>query len=128
MAHSQAAGRRYAAAMTVYVTTLVAVVLVMHSSTWAAPLRWALAVLPALPILFIIWAMGRYVVEEGDEVIRAKMIQQLLWGAATALSVSTLWGFLESLGGLPHLPAYWVFPLFCLGMILAIPYLQRKYG
>lgn len=131
MTPSQMAGRRYRRrqmfGMLAYVVTLAAAIRALREIEDPSLLRWALAASPALPVLFIIWALGAYVSQETDEVIRAKVIQQLLWGAATALSASTVWGFLEALGGLPHLPAYWVFPVFCLGMMLSLPYLVWKY-
>jgi hypothetical protein len=121
--------RRFIAAMVLYVVLLVGVIWLLQSAAAPPPpLRYLLAVLPALPILGVVWALGRLLVEETDEVLRARVIQQLLWGSAFALSVSTVWGFLEQLGGAPHLPAYWVFPVFCLGMLIAMPFIRRKYG
>lgn len=121
--------RRFIAAMTAYVLLLVAVIWLLQSAAApSAPLRYLLAVLPALPILAVVWALGRLLIEETDEVLRARVIQQLLWGSAFALSVSTVWGFLEQLGGAPHVPAYWVFPVFCLGMVIALPFVWRKYS
>jgi hypothetical protein len=131
MTPSQLAGRRYRRrqvfGMLIYVITLGSVIGLLRHVEEPSLLRWVLAVSPALPVLFIIWALGSYLAQETDEVIRAKVVQQLLWGAATALSASTAWGFLEALGGLPHLPAYWVFPVFCLGMMLSLPYIIWKY-
>lgn len=132
MARPGEPGRRYrrrqTVAMAVYAATLVLVIEATRRLPPTQPGRWMLAVLPALPILFIIWAVGRYLLEETDEVIRTKVVLQILGGAAAALSASTLWGFLETFGGLPHLPAYMVFPVFCLGMLLATPFVRWKYG
>ena len=131
MTPSQKAGRRYrrrqAAAMLAYVIILGVVIHAIKTWQLAGPVRWTLAALPAVPILFIIWALGRYLTEETDEVLRAKLVEQLLWGAAAALSISTAWGFLEALGGLPHVPAYWTFPVFCMGMMFSIPRIWWKY-
>jgi hypothetical protein len=113
--------------MAAYAATLVGVIELFRRHWVAEPSRWIVASLPALPVLFIIWALGRYIIEETDEVQRAKVIQQLLWGSAMALSGSTLWGFLETFGGFPHLPAYYVFPVFCLGMTLSLPLIYWKY-
>ena len=40
----------------------------------------------------------------------------------------TLWGFLEAIAGAPHLRAYWVFPVYCLAMAVALPFVRRKYS
>jgi hypothetical protein len=120
-------GLEWAGRLLAYALILMSVIHANHAWRLAGILRWMLAALPALPVLFIIWVLGRYLFDETDEVIRAKVIEQLLWGAAVALSISTVWGFLEALGGLPHVPAFWIFPLFCLGMMLSIPRILWKY-
>jgi hypothetical protein len=120
--------RRYVAAMIAYGLILV---LTPRLLRWAAPpppLRYLLAVLPAAPVLAVVWALGRFLVEETDEVVRAMMIQQLLWAAAIAMSAATLWGFLETLAGAPHLPGYWVFPVFCVAMLVLLPFVRRKFS
>jgi hypothetical protein len=119
--------RRYLVAMTAYVVLLVGAIWLLHSAAVPPWLRYPLAAAPALPILGVVWALGRLLVEETDEVLRARVVQQLLWASAFALSISTVWGFLEQLGGAPHVPAYWVFPVFCLGMLIAMPFVGRKY-
>jgi hypothetical protein len=119
--------RRYVAAMVAYGVILFLVLRLLHNTAPPAPLKYLIAILPALPVLGVIWALGRFLVEETDEVVRAKMIQQLLWSAAATLSAATLWGFLEALADAPHLRAYWVFPVFCLAMLLSLPFVQRKY-
>jgi hypothetical protein len=119
--------RRYVVAMVAYAALLVGVLKLLQRTTPPVPLRYLLAVLPALPILGVVWALGRFLVEEQDEVVRAMMVRQLLWSSAAALSAATLWGFLEALGGAPHLRAYWVFPVFCAAMLVSLPFVRRKY-
>ncbi len=66
------------------------------------------AVLPALPIIGIFTAMGRYLVEEQDEFVRVLMVRQTLWASGFALSVATVWGFLENFELVPHVDAYYI--------------------
>jgi hypothetical protein len=66
------------------------------------------AVLPALPIIGIFGAIGRYLVEEQDEYVRMLMVRQTLWASGFALSVATVWGFLESFELVDHVEAYYV--------------------
>ena len=68
---------------------------------------YALAVLPALPIIAIFVLVGRYLIEEQDEYLRMRMVRQILWTTALTLAATTLWGFLED-AGLPHLPMFYV--------------------
>ena len=63
------------------------------------------AILPALPIIGVFAAIGRYLVEEQDEYIRMLMIRQTLWASGFALSVATVWGFLESFELVSHVEA-----------------------
>jgi len=69
--------------------------------------KYALAVLPSLPIIAIFVLIGRYLLEEQDEYLRMRMISQILWTTGLTLAATTLWGFLED-AGLPHLPMFYV--------------------
>ena len=74
------------------------------------------AVLPALPIIGIFGAMGRYLVEEQDEYVRMLMIRQTLWASGFALSVATIWGFLESFDLVGHVDSYNIAVIWFLGL------------
>ncbi len=65
-------------------------------------LAWIAAILPALPLIGIFGAMGRYLIEEKDEYVRMVLVRQSLWAGAFALSVATVWGFLESFDLVGH--------------------------
>ena len=64
--------------------------------------------LPALPIIGIFVAIGRCLVEENDEYLRMLMVRQTLWASGFALSIATLWGFLESFEIVAHVESYYV--------------------
>jgi hypothetical protein len=72
------------------------------------PAAYVVAILPALPIVGIFGAMGRYLVEERDEYVRMLMVRQTLWASGFALAVATIWGFLESFDLVGHVDGYWV--------------------
>lgn len=74
-----------------------------------------LALLPALPLLGMIWAMYRYLAEETDEYLRHRAIIGALFGLGAVLVTGTVWGFLETAEAVPHVPGWWVFPLWALG-------------
>jgi hypothetical protein len=80
-------------------------------------LRVPVAILPALPIIGVVAAMGAYIVEQQDEYLRMLIIRQVLVAIGITLTITTAWGFLETFGLVAHIPAYATFILFCLGMI-----------
>jgi hypothetical protein len=69
---------------------------------------YVVAVLPALPIVGIFAAIGRYLVEEQDEYVRMVMVRQTLWASGIALSLATIWGFLESFDLVGHIESYYI--------------------
>jgi hypothetical protein len=69
---------------------------------------YAAAVIPALMIVGMFFTIGRYLVDEQDEYQRMLMVRQSLVASGVALSVATVWGFLESFDLAPHVDAYWV--------------------
>jgi hypothetical protein len=77
---------------------------------------YIVAVLPALPIIGIFAAIGRYLVEESDEYLRLLSVRQTLVASALALSVATAWGFLESFNLAAHFDAYWIAVIWFVGL------------
>ena len=73
-----------------------------------ALLIYPVAILPAIPIIGIFVAIGRYLVEEQDEYVRMLMVRQTLWASGFSLSVTTIWGFLDNFGLVGHADGYWV--------------------
>jgi hypothetical protein len=69
---------------------------------------YVVAILPALPIIGLFAAIGRYLIEESDEYLRLLQVRQTLIATGFALSIATAWGFLESFDLAPHFDAYWV--------------------
>jgi hypothetical protein len=72
------------------------------------PLQYFVAILPALPVIGIFGAIGRYLVEEQDEYLRLLMVRQTLWASAFALSLATVWGFLDSFELVGHADGYYI--------------------
>ena len=54
------------------------------------------------------YAIGHYLVDERDEYLPMLMVRQSLVASGFALSLATMWGFLESFDLVFHLDAYWV--------------------
>ena len=107
-----AAGKRYNKRVVwlslLYAAFLMSAVYGFNRQLLTGPLAYLAAILPALPIIGIFVAMGRYLVEEQDEYVRMLMVRQTLWASAFALSVATVWGFLESFDLVGHVDAFYV--------------------
>jgi hypothetical protein len=76
----------------------------------------ALAILPALPLIGVVWALGRLLVEEQDEYLRSLHVRQFMIATGFMLVVTCTWGFLETFALVPHLPMYWAFIIWCAGL------------
>lgn len=80
------------------------------------PVLFGLAMLPALPTLGIIWAMGRYLVDEKDEYLRHRTVMGALFGLGLVLTLGIFYGFLETFELVPHIWAWWVLPVWAIGL------------
>ena len=78
-------------------------------------LKYLVAVLPALPIVGLFIAMGRYLVEEQDEYVRMLRVREMLWAMGFTLSCATIWGFLDNFGLVGHVDGYWIVVLWYFG-------------
>jgi drug/metabolite transporter (DMT)-like permease len=111
MSERNTAKRRYnervLALSLAYAGALMGVTFVFRASQPAGPLAWALALLPALPLVGVFIAMGRYLVEEGDEYLRAVESRKALIATGFMLIVTTCWGFLQSFDQAPRVDFYW---------------------
>jgi hypothetical protein len=80
------------------------------------PAAYLVAVLPALPLIGIFAAIGRYLIEEQDEYVRMLMVRQTLWASGFTISAATIWGFLDNFGLVGHADGYWVAILWFFGL------------
>lgn len=90
----------------IYALLLFAAVYLLSRQLVSGALAYVVGVLPALPVTGFFLAMGRYLIEEKDEYLRALQIRQLLIATGVALAASTIWGFLEGFDLVPHVVAY----------------------
>lgn len=99
-----------------YMAALFGAISVFNAMKPTGPLLWLIALLPALPILYFVWALGRYLVEEADEYIRMKQVSAALFATGLLLVLATVWGFLETFGVAPHIPAWAAVPVWAIGL------------
>ena len=92
-----------------YVVTLFGAITAMRQP-WApaGAGAWALAVLPALPVVGMIWAIFRLIVETDDEYQRFLFVKQVLIATGLTLAIATIWGFLENFDLVADVPGYHV--------------------
>ena len=90
-------------------------------------LAYALAILPAIPVVGIIVVYGLYLAEEKDELLRSISVQSILWSLGATMAVTTVWGFLEDFVHVPHVQLVLVFPIFCFFAGITTPLVILKY-
>jgi len=88
--------RRMVVLMTLYIGLIFLAGYVFRRAPPAAPLSYVLAVLPALPIIGVFWAVMRLLVEEPDEYMRMLHVRQCLFATGFCLTVMTIWEFLQN--------------------------------
>ena len=108
--------QRLAASMTLYMITLFAAVQFVGKHIVTGPAAYLLAILPGICVCGVFWAVGRLIIEQDDEYQRMLLVRQTLVATAFALSLATIWGFLESVGLVSHIDAYYVAILWFAGL------------
>jgi hypothetical protein len=108
--------RRFFPLMILYAVLLFGAIWLNKALTPSGPLAVVLAILPALPLIGVVWAIGRLIVEETDEYQRSLTVRQVVVATGFMLAATSVWGFLETFGQVPHLPMYWAFILWCAGL------------
>jgi hypothetical protein len=126
-----AAVRRYTyrmmTAMTVYCIFLFAAVWTFRHRHPAGIFAYALAILPAVPIVAVIVIVGLYLAEEKDEFLRNLLVQSSVWGIGGTLAVTSIWGFLELFLPVPHFDLYLVFPMFWVFVGISSALIRMRY-
>jgi uncharacterized YccA/Bax inhibitor family protein len=116
------AARRYmwrcGLSMAAYMAVLIGCISAIRHLHPEGPLLVILSVLPALPMLAVIWSIFMFIVDQQDEYLRMRQVRQILVGTAFTLAVTTVWGFLEEAHVVPHIPLQWVFVIWCGGLFI----------
>jgi hypothetical protein len=99
---------RLGSSMAIYVASLFAAKYLISRNLVEGPVVWILGLLPGLAVVGVFYAIAMLIIEQKDEFIRMLIVRQTLIGTAVALSVSTVWGFLENFGLVPHIDSYWI--------------------
>ena len=107
---------RVAISMAAYIVTLMLAIRLVRDGHMTGPLAWILAALPGIAVTGVFWAIGRLLIEETDEYQRMLLVRQSLVASAFALSIATVWGFLENARLVGHVDAFYVAILWFIGL------------
>ena len=110
--------KRVAIFASAYLVVIALQVSLLEGDDVSLAARAALSVMPGLAICGVFWAIGRLIVDEKDEFIRMLIVRQTLIATGLALGFATIWGFLETGGVVPHIPAYWFAVAFFFGQFV----------
>lgn len=108
--------RRMLMASLGYVLGLGIAVTLWNRFDLSAPIVFAIALLPTLPTFAMIWAMARYLIEEQDEYLRYRTVIAALISLGFVLALGIFYGFLEMFELVPHIWAWWVLPVWAVGL------------
>lgn len=111
--------RRVLAASMGYVLGLGIAIATWNAHELSGPAAFAIALLPTVPTFAMIWAMGRYLIEETDEYQRYRTVRAAIISLGMVLAIGIFWGFLEMFRLVPHVWAWWVLPVWAVGLGLA---------
>ncbi|KQY34686.1 hypothetical protein ASD21_20155 [Caulobacter sp. Root1455] len=81
-----------------------------RTSGWPPAALMALAAVPAATVAWQFWAAYRLIAAQ-DEFFRALTVKRMVVAAGLSITLATAWSVME-LTGLPHLPAWLIYPLF----------------
>ena len=120
--------RRVLVTMSLYVVVLLVATLIVkhaHPHGWVL---YAIALVPALPILAMLGSMGVYLKEETDEYIRLMTMRSLVAGTAVLLMVLVVSDFLRALSGAAPLAPFasWVTFFLAFGAAQAVQTMRNR--
>jgi len=95
------------AAMSIYVVAILTCVHYLKTTPPGA-LKVTLALIPTLPVIWVMWALAVYL-NRADELERRIHLTGLSVAAGVTALCTLVYGFLEDFAGFPHVPAWWYF-------------------
>jgi uncharacterized membrane protein len=118
---------RFMPAMLGYVLLLMPAMALFQEIKPTGALAWAIAVAPAIPLLFAIRAITLYYKEEDDEFVRAMAVQSHLHAFGLTMAIATVYGFLDLFSLVPHIQAWAIVPLWAVCLMPAQVAAQWKF-
>lgn len=87
---------RLAVLMSIYLVTFFIAVRTFRAGAVSGVAAYGLAILPALPIIGVFWAVMRLLIEEPDEFIRMLQVRACMVATGFCLTIMTIWEFLQN--------------------------------
>lgn len=122
------ATRRYARDFTVTMIAYVIVIIISRltlNKLEDSPWRFVIALLPMLPVIFLIVAFMRYLTAI-DELQQKIQLHAIGFAAGATGLLTFAYGFLE-LAGLPQFSTFLIFPMMIVLWGLGLSYFSRRY-
>ncbi len=107
---------RLAVSMLAYMAFLFLALRLVPTHRVTGPLAYVVGALPGVAVAGVFWAVGRLIVEETDEYQRMLLVRQTLIATGFTLSIATVWGFLENVGLVTHVDAFYISTLWFVGL------------
>ncbi len=85
----------------------------------------ALGLVVAAPVAGQIWATLA-LMSKSDEFMRALMAKRFIVASGLAIAIASAWGFMESYGDAPHVPAWMIYPLFWALFGIVSPFIRTS--
>ena len=112
--------RRMAIAAAAYIAAIFVAVRVLPKNAPPGIESVAIALVPGLAVLGMIWGFARLLVELDDEYLRLLEVRKALISLGLTLAVTSMWGLLETFTTVPRLPIFWIFPIWALGLFVGM--------
>jgi len=122
------AAKRYAREFTITMIAYVAIIIVSRltlNNIGDSPWRFPIALLPIIPVVFLIAAFMRYLAGI-DELQQKIQLQAIGFAAGTTGLLTFAYGFLE-LVGFPQFSTFFIFPMMIMLWGLGLFYFTRRY-
>jgi hypothetical protein len=122
------ATKRYAREFTVTMIAYVVVIIVARltlNNLGDSPWRFAIALLPIIPVIFLVIAFIRYLTGI-DELQQRIQLQAIGFAAGTTGLLTFAYGFLE-LVGFPKFSTFFIFPMMVMLWGIGLSYFSRRY-
>ncbi len=132
MARRPLANRRYMrrslAGSAIYIAGVAIATVLIPDDAPATAGSVALAIVAGSGVLVWIWALSRFLVELDDEYLRMLQIRGMLVATGVTLGITSMWGLVELFTTVPRLPVFFVFPLWCFGLLVGAAFNKWTVG
>lgn len=108
--------KRMAASAAIYVGAVFLASHLLHKHGPTTVPTVAVALIPGLAVMAMIWVIVRLLVELDDEYLRMLEVRKAIFATGVTLAIASVWGLLEFYTDVPRLPVFWIFPIWCMGL------------